>query len=506
MPFTDKFIEVFLNYTIINMSGSPLGSEIIMLCIEKRLLVKKINQQPLFYFYHQSIWGCVKYLVYESKDCFNYLQYDIMIQETEGYMMGGTKMNLLIVDDESSAVDAVMHGVNWRRLPFDEIFSASDKKSAAEILLKQKVDVLLCDIEMPGGSGLELLEWVNSNKESVCCIFMTCHADFHYAQKAVHLGGFEYILKPLDFKMLEKALSKAAEKVEKQHQLELAEQYWNYGKKEEKGKFWRRLFSGDVAAGKENIRNYLMRVNMELPEGKSFLPIYVSPREFIADMSQEDIRLFSFALRNIADEIFEKAGIVHDVEDYKENKILIILTLTNLEELLSAIEDACREFTEAAEKYLNIQITCYIGKKAEVHELPEMVGELQRKDYSRMLQKSGMISGRDGEISEPSLVERVCVYIKENLGDPLTVEEIAAYVHLNPDYLNRVFKNEKGMALGKYVLQTKIGYAKWLLVHTDKKIGDIAAEVGYYNYSSFHRAFMKETGESPQVWRHTKRS
>ena len=81
------------------------------------------------------------------------------------------------------------------------------------------------------------------------------------------------------------------------------------------------------------------------------------------------------------------------------------------------------------------------------------------------------------------------------------MEDLAGQVHLNVDYLNRIFKKETGSTLGNYVTSQKMERAKFLLLKTDWSIGDVAAAVGYYNYSSFNRSFKKMTGESPQEWR-----
>ena len=46
-----------------------------------------------------------------------------------------------------------------------------------------KIDILLTDIEMPGESGLDLVEWIREKELDMECIFMSSHADFEYAQR-----------------------------------------------------------------------------------------------------------------------------------------------------------------------------------------------------------------------------------------------------------------------------------------------------------------------------------
>ena len=77
-------------------------------------------------------------------------------------------MRLLIVDDEYFARQGIMDGVNWEVLEFEEVLQAGSYGEAVEVFEQQtarnkRIDILLCDIEMPDESGLELIEWVTSS-------------------------------------------------------------------------------------------------------------------------------------------------------------------------------------------------------------------------------------------------------------------------------------------------------------------------------------------------------
>ena len=103
-------------------------------------------------------------------------------------------MTVLIVDDQPDVVRGEEQGINWTSLGVDRILSAYSVPEAEKLLLSEPVSVLLCDIEMPPRSGLELLELIRERKLPTRCIFLSAHAEFTYAQEAVRLGGFDYIL------------------------------------------------------------------------------------------------------------------------------------------------------------------------------------------------------------------------------------------------------------------------------------------------------------------------
>lgn len=134
-------------------------------------------------------------------------------------------MNLLIVDDERFAIDGILEGVNWSTLTFAEILTANSYAQAIEVMSKKRIDILLCDIEMPDESGLELIAWTNKNMPNTACIILSCHDEFDFARKAVELRCLEYLLKPIRYENLRNSLASAIEKVSERNLSEFLESY-----------------------------------------------------------------------------------------------------------------------------------------------------------------------------------------------------------------------------------------------------------------------------------------
>ena len=124
-------------------------------------------------------------------------------------------MNLLIVDDEILAIQFLVDDMEWKKLDFDEVFTANSYAQAVNIMNKQEIDVLLCDIEMPLRSGVELVRWAKERNPELECIFLTCHAEFSFAKQAIQMGCLDYILKPAETEEVEECLRKAVKKIRK---------------------------------------------------------------------------------------------------------------------------------------------------------------------------------------------------------------------------------------------------------------------------------------------------
>ena len=107
--------------------------------------------------------------------------------------------NLLIVDDEQKCIDAIKENIEWTRLEIRQIYEACSAKQARNILKTYQIPLVLCDIEMPEEGGLELAKWITDEGMEPAVIFVTCHPEFSYAQQALRLKCFDYVLKPVDY-------------------------------------------------------------------------------------------------------------------------------------------------------------------------------------------------------------------------------------------------------------------------------------------------------------------
>jgi len=139
------------------------------------------------------------------------------------------KFNVLMTDDEELALMGLEEGVNWERLDVDKVYKCHSKDTAIRMLLMYPIDIIITDIEMPGGSGLELIKWVKENKPEIRSVFYTGHAEFSYAQEALRLGVEDYLLKPIPYDDLENILEKVQKKILTQEKtLDLSEMVEDY--------------------------------------------------------------------------------------------------------------------------------------------------------------------------------------------------------------------------------------------------------------------------------------
>ncbi len=149
-------------------------------------------------------------------------------------------MNICIVDDDKYVVEKIVNGIDWKKWDIEGVYTAYNSRQAREILSTLQVDILLSDIEMPQGSGLELLEWVREQKLPVECIYLSSYAHFAYAQKALELHSRGYLLKPVSNRELENVLGGLVE------QMRAGKDAGGKGRQQAKEEYWRSLQAGEV--------------------------------------------------------------------------------------------------------------------------------------------------------------------------------------------------------------------------------------------------------------------
>lgn len=99
------------------------------------------------------------------------------------------------------------------------------------------------------------------------------------------------------------------------------------------------------------------------------------------------------------------------------------------------------------------------------------------------------------------VVQKSIQYMKENVEEAISREDVAAHVALNPAYLSRLFKKETGQNLIDFLIEAKMNRAKQLLDATEMTVSAIAQQVGYSNFSHFTKMFKKQFGVNPQEYR-----
>jgi DNA-binding NtrC family response regulator len=115
---------------------------------------------------------------------------------------------ILVVDDE--------HLIRWSleqnlKKQGYEVFTASNGEEALKLAQEEQPDLILLDIQMPGLTGLEVLEKVKETDEDIAVIMITAQGGLETAVTAMRMGAYDYINKPFNLDELAIVIRKALE-------------------------------------------------------------------------------------------------------------------------------------------------------------------------------------------------------------------------------------------------------------------------------------------------------
>lgn len=105
---------------------------------------------------------------------------------------------LLIADDEK--IERMVLQKTLHRAVGDQciIFEAENGREALEIYERERIQIAILDIEMPGVNGIEVAQRIRETDKACCLIFLTAYDEFSYAKKAITVRALDYLLKPYD--------------------------------------------------------------------------------------------------------------------------------------------------------------------------------------------------------------------------------------------------------------------------------------------------------------------
>ena len=287
---------------------------------------------------------------------------------------------LIIVDDERHAVDRLASSMDWSALGIEPPARAYDAEEARKALTERGADIMLCDIEMPGESGLELIAWTKELFPNLETVILTCHADFQFAREAIRLGSFDYLIKPVSPADLSGVLSRLTERIDQASTLRARmenERHWLRNRPLVAERFWLDLIGGAIRADLRIIRLSIADRGVVLDEGAELLPILLRIHCWSDEPSLRERRMREHEARSRLGEELAAAGETDIVRLEREGALAIVRLPPGDRSRLGACFAACERFAAAFAAAGKCSLGCYIGEAVTLPALPNLVRRLR---------------------------------------------------------------------------------------------------------------------------------
>lgn len=104
---------------------------------------------------------------------------------------------IIIVEDKKITREGLRQLIDWKQMDAEIAGIFECGNDAIQYLKNRPVDIVLTDIEMDNGTGIDLSEYIHKTYPNIKIIMITAFENFKYAKKALELGVFAYVLKPI---------------------------------------------------------------------------------------------------------------------------------------------------------------------------------------------------------------------------------------------------------------------------------------------------------------------
>ncbi|QMV41327.1 response regulator [Cohnella cholangitidis] len=318
-------------------------------------------------------------------------------------------LTMLVVDDEMYALKGITQGIDWSEMPIGRILEAENVFEAKKHIQENKVDLLISDIEMPGANGLELLRYIREASPQTLTIFLTGHARFEYAQEALHMGCFDYVLKPVDHDVLKEIVGRAIVEIDARKQQAEFESTLDSYRRQWKNqlpilvdRFWQELLAGRVGANADRLNRQFEQLEIPLTvERGRVLPILLSIEQWDVELDSRDESIMEYALRKAAAETIlgELPGTVVQ-EPGELNLALLYLDEADIPDRKQLLHK-CGHFVKACNDYFHCRVSCYVDVSVRVGELPAALERLMQIERSNVSSAQTVVDASTSEGGTP---------------------------------------------------------------------------------------------------------
>lgn len=268
---------------------------------------------------------------------------------------GNGLLCVLIVDDDLPTVDAIASAVHWAELGIGTVLQAYNIEQAKQIITARRVDLIISDIEMPKGSGLDLLHWYRQTGGENEFILLTCHENFSYASKALHDRATEYLLKPFSVDVMEMALRRIVLHKSEQDQLR------RENRRKMQAVFWNDLLEGHYEGNPSRMQRAMQEHFVENTTGRRYQLVVSRITDLERDMERFGRELLLFALENIHAEILSGQLEPDYVFSRMQRDYLVLITICPEQET-KRIEEQCQRLIVSYQRVMQGVMTCCVSQ------------------------------------------------------------------------------------------------------------------------------------------------
>ncbi|TYP70215.1 response regulator [Paenibacillus methanolicus] len=440
---------------------------------------------------------------------------------------------LLIADDEALEREG-LELIIGRMLPDTfEIIHAENGRAAIELAEERRPHIVFMDVNMPGIDGLAALRDIRARLPETKLVLVTAYDYFAYAKEALTLGVKEYIVKPAGREQIVALLRQLLAELEQDRQRRA-------------GELRLRQQVAELLPLAENELALMLMVDHVQGIGAARLAEWIdfpldASRAYVVALPEKTDAPLTRKLYDTIRGFAKSGGQPCLVSSAIDRHMAIFVREQNGASTggYAAAKRFAEQIAELARRQTGSPVTVGIGSRQEgesglrqsyfeavfastccaegtgiclFDELREGKADLQSSVFAGVGSAGGEAGGayvlsalqhirEEREHQTLTVLDKAKRYIGEHFTEELSLEEVADFVHLNPHYFSKVFKQGVGETFIDYVTGLRIERAKTLIADERLSLKEVCFEAGYRDPNYFSRVFKKVTGATPTEYR-----
>lgn len=412
-------------------------------------------------------------------------------------------LQVLLVDDEPFIVESIGSLLEGHAGISIEIHRAYSAAGALRIMAQRRIDIMVCDINMPGVNGLQLAHQVRAQWPICRVMILTAYAAFEYSQEALRAGVVDYVLKTDSDDKIVKAFLNCAEHLNRDI-LRLARQ--------------NKSTNPDSILHENALQSILRRETtaarrLSLLQSLGYrtdnalgyrLVIGLSSNQASAQTALDDMRASAPMLLCSQLDFSHIARLESSIVWLFQPRSIDLDDPAFAARLSGTFELFCQHLRAAKNLAVHFLISRPIYDPEQIPQelvnLNEKAQKMRADPESFVRTLSAEDYNSDSDLHS-QLIRRISKYIEDNIFNDVSLSSISSFIGYNPSYLSKLYQTNTGKLLSEYISERKLHHIVLLLRKEELSLRLVADTAGFETQSSFNRFIRRMTGLTPGLLR-----
>ena len=396
-----------------------------------------------------------------------------------------SNLSILIADDEPLALKS-MEMLIRREFPELSIAGTAINGIDAKNQIEQKnPDIVIIDIQMPGISGLEVIELMKARKKTHY-IISTAYSNFEYIHKALDLRADGYLLKPSKREETVAVIRRTIQEINDEKEKEALQKNAALALHAVNPTLEKEIILS-LCRGSIDLEKYgaWKRINNLHPAGASALAFMLEDHSAFSDET--------LVLKGVG-EVMKNIG--HYLAGENDDGILAVVLIYQESKDESAEVFWRNEIASMiAQRLLQLQGVRAIWAAGRiVNDADQLTVSWEDCINQIRATKESVLESRPLIKDVGGYVQAAKDFISKNYGRDISLDQCAEIIGISSYYLSHIFHDETGVTFVEYLSDVRMNAAKKLCADQSVPLKEVPGRCGYSNISYFYKVFKKVTG------------